>query len=120
MHHIRLIDLYNESLGPSLTLLYISIPCILTIFYNSKDTWEPEEHLAECPELVSEYSSHPNELPSSDDGILLGGENQENEDPEDDTPRVGFQRGLEPYKILGATSVGGDFGFLIKWKGKII
>lgn len=117
MHHIRLIDLYNKSLGPSLTLYQHTI---LTIFCNSKDTWEPEEHLAECPELVSEYASHPNELPSSDYGILLGGENQENEDPEDDTPRVGFQRGLEPHKILGATSVGGDFGFLIKWKGKII
>ncbi len=95
--------------------------CWVAVFYNSKDTWEPEEHLSECPELVREYENQGNEQPSEDeDEPLLGGENQENEDPEDDTPRVGFQRGLEPHKILGATNIDGDYGFLIKWKGKIV
>ncbi|CAE1178150.1 CBX1 [Acanthosepion pharaonis] len=57
---------------------------------DSENTWEPEANL-DCPDLISESTE------------------------EDNKPR-GFDRGLQPERIIGATDSSGELMFLMKWK----
>ncbi|CAB1336688.1 unnamed protein product [Coregonus sp. 'balchen'] len=68
---------------------------------RTHNTWEPEKNLG-CPELIAEFMKT-YKKPSSGNGGT--------------TPSSGgFERGLEPEKIIGATDSCGDLMFLMKWK----
>nr|ABF22449.1 chromobox-like 5 [Takifugu rubripes] len=111
--------------------------------YSDKhNTWEPEKNL-DCPELIAEFmktykkNSSSSSTPSGGGGKSSMSSTARPKDPgsakkrssddeeeggskskkkkEVDIAR-GFERGLEPEKIIGATDSCGDLMFLMKWK----
>ncbi|XP_022920695.1 chromobox protein homolog 3-like [Onthophagus taurus] len=79
--------------------------------YSDEDnTWEPEENL-DCPELILEYETTLNPINDFKDDIIEKRKNI----TEDNRPR-GFDRGLDPDKIVGATDASGELMFLMMWK----
>lgn len=106
-------------------------------FGESDNTWEPEENL-DCPDLIAEYENRlqtkqkrkqPSEpqaakkkktdstttptnasTASSSASVNLNEEEDANAQPR------GFDRGLQPEKIIGATDSSGELMFLMKWK----
>jgi hypothetical protein len=99
---------------------------------DSENTWEPEENL-DCPELISafedkvkkdrdEKSSKKRKAPSAsatkDDDSGSGSSSAKKKkvtEDEANKPR-GFDRGLQPERIIGATDSSGELMFLMKWK----
>ncbi|CAN7981338.1 unnamed protein product, partial [Ixodes pacificus] len=91
-----------------------------------ENTWEPQQNL-DCPELIAEFEEkRKKEDKKEDKKRSLSKVNGGAEDSapkkkakasseEDTTPR-GFDRGLEPERIIGATDSSGELMFLIKWK----
>lgn len=86
------------------------------IGYDDKDnTWEPEENL-DCPSLIKQYEM---------DKMAKEKERNSKKRKTDDNPKrgkddkkvQGFDRGLEPEKIIGATDSAGPLMFLMKWVG---
>ncbi|KAH8409264.1 hypothetical protein KR009_011391, partial [Drosophila setifemur] len=92
---------------------------------RSENTWEPVENL-DCPDLIANFeeslknnkketkkrlstSSTPETIRSKRKSFL--------EDDAEEQKKIGFERGLEPSKILGATDSSGHLMFLMKWKG---
>lgn len=97
---------------------------------DSENTWEPKENL-DCPELINDFEEKKKKSSEEkkDKDIpekkrkLNGTDNSESSTPkkkkksdEDNRPR-GFDRGLEPERVIGATDSSGELMFLIKWKG---
>ncbi|XP_076341874.1 chromobox protein homolog 1-like isoform X1 [Tachypleus tridentatus] len=95
---------------------------------ESENTWEPEGNL-DCQELIAEYEekrkkSAEDKKDSSDKKRKVNGTEGSETSPqkkkkkleEDNRPR-GFDRGLDPERIIGATDSSGELMFLIKWKG---
>ncbi|XP_045771131.1 chromobox protein homolog 1-like [Maniola jurtina] len=98
--------------------------------YNDEDnTWEPEENL-DCPDLISAFEEARKKKEAEGKG------NKIDKDPKkrkssaatpdlkgakksksDDKKTSGFDRGLEPEKIIGATDSSGELMFLMKWQG---
>ncbi|VEN46849.1 unnamed protein product [Callosobruchus maculatus] len=81
--------------------------------YNEEDnTWEPEENL-DCPDLIAAFEAQ------FEIAAPSGGEDADKSKRknivEDNRPR-GFDRGLEPEKIVGATDASGELMFLMMWK----
>ncbi|XP_071444315.1 chromobox protein homolog 1-like [Hetaerina americana] len=90
-------------------------------YSNEDNTWEPMENL-DCPDLISAFEKK-----------LEGGKKgkkqpapttvEDKKPPkkkhmaEDDNKPRGFDRSLEPEKIIGATDSSGELMFLMKWKG---
>jgi len=114
--------------------------------YSEKhNTWEPEKNL-DCPELISEFmktykkpgaASTPTSGGSKASTASSGrtketsSSKRKNSDDEEEVEPAnkakkkkeeevlvarGFERGLEPEKIIGATDSCGDLMFLMKWK----
>ncbi|XP_028309797.1 chromobox protein homolog 5 [Gouania willdenowi] len=114
--------------------------------YSEKhNTWEPEKNL-DCPELIGEFMKHYKKGSSSGASSTPGsasktsassmgrskesssskkkgsdddeeGESKPKKKKEDEILVArGFERGLEPEKIIGATDSCGDLMFLMKWK----
>ncbi|XP_033826018.1 chromobox protein homolog 5 [Periophthalmus magnuspinnatus] len=112
--------------------------------YSDKhNTWEPEKNL-DCPELIAEFmktykkgssggstpssggsktssmgrskESSSSKKKGSDDDDEEGGSKSKKKKEEDVLVARGFERGLEPEKIIGATDSCGDLMFLMKWK----
>ncbi|CAH0549105.1 unnamed protein product [Brassicogethes aeneus] len=82
--------------------------------YSDEDnTWEPEENL-DCPDLIAAYESQFDTSTSKDqdDSEKV---HKRKDISEDIRPR-GFDRGLEPDKIVGATDASGELMFLMMWK----
>uniref|UniRef100_A0A674C0R2 Chromobox homolog 5 (HP1 alpha homolog, Drosophila) n=1 Tax=Salmo trutta TaxID=8032 RepID=A0A674C0R2_SALTR len=76
--------------------------------YSEKhNTWEPEKNLG-CPELIAGFMKTYKKPSSSSSG----GRKKE----DDVLIARGFERGLVPEKIIGATDSCGDLMFLMKWK----
>merc|ERR1712044_133297 len=77
--------------------------------YGDEDnTWEPKENL-DCNDLIDEFENKRKSAPS-------GGSESKKKKGDDDKPR-GFDRRLDPERIIGATDSSGELMFLIKWKG---
>ena len=89
--------------------------------YGDEDnTWEPKENL-DCPELIeafekahSQRGRAPKPMPEKRKGMAGGEPKAKRKDGE--RPR-GFERNLDPERIIGATDSSGELMFLIKWKG---
>lgn len=86
--------------------------------YGDEDnTWEPKENL-DCPELIDAFEmarSKAAKKPEKRKAIGGVGEPKAKR-KEGDRPR-GFDRNLDPERIIGATDSSGELMFLIKWKG---
>ncbi|CAH1109834.1 unnamed protein product [Psylliodes chrysocephalus] len=79
--------------------------------YNEEDnTWEPEENL-DCPDLIAAYEAQ-FELSSNADEA----EKSKRKNITEDNRARGFDRGLDPDKIVGATDASGELMFLMMWK----
>lgn len=97
--------------------------------YTDEDnTWEPEENL-DCPDLIQifedarkkrEGESSKKRKTCSSSGVDKSGDvkgvNKQILIEEDNRPR-GFERGLAPDMIIGATDASGELMFLMTWKG---
>jgi chromobox protein 1 len=86
---------------------------------DSENTWEPEENL-DCPDLIAEFEDSlkkkkdaKKRKQAEDDG--LSKKKKKVVEEEDNKPR-GFDRGLQPERIIGATDSSGELMFLMKWK----
>ncbi|KAG5282563.1 hypothetical protein AALO_G00057390 [Alosa alosa] len=110
-------------------------------FSEKHNTWEPEKNL-DCPDLIAEFmktykkgsnppssggkSSNTSSTPRAKDGSSNKRSSAEEDEEggskakrkKEDAILVarGFERGLEPEKIIGATDSCGDLMFLMKWK----
>lgn len=88
---------------------------------NEDNTWEPEENL-DCPELISAFEeSEKKRLAQLEQSKKRKA--QEVVDAKNTTiakkkseRKEGFDRGLVPEKIIGATDTSGELMFLMKWK----
>lgn len=100
-------------------------------FSEEHNTWEPEKNL-DCPELISEFmkkykkmkegennkpreKSESNKRKSNFSNSADDIKSKKKREQSNDIAR-GFERGLEPEKIIGATDSCGDLMFLMKWK----
>jgi len=94
-------------------------------YAESANTWEPEENL-DCPDLISEYEDRmtakrkekeekkKKKEPEKDEGQPKKKRKVADVKEDDSKPR-GFDRGLKPEKIIGATDSSGELMFLMKW-----
>jgi len=103
--------------------------------YDDDDnTWEPEENL-DCPALIAEFEDNRKDkektaekkkegdkkekkrsLPAEDKKASDEKRPAKKKGTDDDSRPRGFDRGLEPEKIIGATDSSGELMFLMKWK----
>lgn len=89
--------------------------------YSDEDnTWEPEENL-DCPDLINAFEDARKKR-EKEEGAKKR-KTIDGADPKpskkkatDDKKAQGFERGLEPERILGATDTSGQLMFLMKWK----
>jgi len=94
--------------------------------YGDEDnTWEPVENL-DCEDLINEFERKLKEKKAKKDeaakrkSTSTPSTSEKSSDKkrkaDDDRPR-GFDRNLDPERIIGATDSSGELMFLIKWKG---
>nr|CAD7568276.1 unnamed protein product [Timema californicum] len=92
--------------------------------YSDEDnTWEPEDNL-DCPELINAYEENRKKkenIKKDDSKKRKSGPSIEKplksiKKEEQQKPK-GFQRSLEPERIIGATDSSGELMFLMKWAG---
>lgn len=99
---------------------------ILLGYSDAENTWEPETNL-DCPDLIQAFEDDRKK------NEALKKVDDKNKPRKPSTPPVveskpkkakieekkqqGFDRGLEPERIIGATDSSGDLMFLMKWKG---
>lgn len=83
---------------------------------DSENSWEDEDNLVNCPELVEQYEKKL--IDESRTGDEASAEQVENcEHVEIPTPQNPLQEGYTPLEILGVTNVNNKLRFLIKFKG---
>jgi len=89
--------------------------------YGDEDnTWEPSENL-DCQDLIEEFEKKRSAAKAKKEadkrkGGSSGSSDSKKRKGDDDRPR-GFDRNLDPERIIGATDSSGELMFLIKWKG---
>jgi len=97
---------------------------------DSENTWEPEANL-DCPDLIAEFEKDRTEKKKKEaekkrkqaNGEVEQGSQKKKKkvaevrsSAEDDNKPRGFDRGLQPERIIGATDSSGELMFLMKWK----
>lgn len=87
--------------------------------HDSDNTWEPKDNL-NCQELIDEFEA--NELKKTA-GSSKSKSDKKTSSSSGAPPAkkvkagpIGFDRGLDPEKIIGATDTSGELMFLVKWK----
>jgi hypothetical protein len=94
-------------------------------FSTDENTWEPEENL-DCPDLISEFEENrkKKERARKDDKRKKRGsslpedkKSSKRKHSDEDKEPQGFDRELEPERIIGAAESSGELMFLMKWKG---
>jgi len=93
--------------------------------YGDEDnTWEPAENL-DCEDLIEAFERKRTAEKAKKKDIDIkrksvsgtpGGADAKKKKSDDDRPK-GFDRGLDPERIIGATDSSGELMFLVKWKG---
>ena len=86
---------------------------------DDDNTWEPKENL-DCQELIAEFEKNYGQKKVSKEGdrkrkTMADGEPKAKRTP-GERPK-GFDRGLDPERIIGATDSSEELMFLIKWRG---
>merc|ERR1712008_511459 len=90
--------------------------------YRDEDnTWEPKENL-DCKDLIETYEKKRKEKTDKKKEADkrksgTGGDTASKKKKGDDDKPRGFDRTLDPERIIGATDSSGELMFLIKWKG---
>ena len=90
--------------------------------YGDEDnTWEPKENL-DCEDLIQAFEKARKDKAKKKEEVKRksgpggGSSDSKKKKGDDDRPR-GFDRNLDPERIIGATDSSGELMFLIKWKG---
>merc|ERR1712241_974223 len=91
--------------------------------YGDEDNpWEPADNV-DCDELIEEFErkraakkKDSDKRKSGAPGGSGSSSDAKKKRSDDDRPK-GFDRGLDPERIIGATDSSGELMFLIKWKG---
>lgn len=99
-------------------------------YSSEENTWEPEENL-DCPDLIQAFEdARKKKEKEGKDESSARKPGRKSTAPSDDPKataakrksttsedkKIGFDRGLEPEEILGATDHNGQLMFLMKWK----
>ncbi|KAL3199875.1 hypothetical protein MRX96_013444 [Rhipicephalus microplus] len=88
-------------------------------FGDSENTWEPEENL-DCPGLISQFEEKRKRKAESQSTKMkddADAPSRKKKKQDGDAKPRGFDRGLDPDRIIGATkSSSGELMFVIKWK----
>jgi len=86
---------------------------------DTENTWEPQENL-DCPDIISAYEDRSEkkkeEKKRKKEAETSGGKKKQKVVEEEDNKPRGFDRGLQPERIIGATDSSGELMFLMKWK----
>ncbi|XP_046738713.1 chromobox protein homolog 1-like isoform X1 [Diprion similis] len=98
-------------------------------YSNDENTWEPEENL-DCPDLIAQFEEQRKKREAAGSGKKDEKEQKKRKSSSTPTPTApskkkvtedkkpeGFDRNLEPERIIGATDSSGELMFLMKWKG---
>lgn len=95
-------------------------------YSNAENTWEPEENL-DCPDLIAEFEENRKKKEAASAGKHEDKEQKKRKSSSTPTPtqakkkaveeKKGFDRNLEPERVIGATDSSGELMFLMKWKG---
>merc|ERR1712020_147403 len=90
--------------------------------YGDEDnTWEPRENL-DCEDLIEAFEkkrkekSEKKKAEKRKSGATSSDASSKKKKGDEEKPR-GFNRSLDPERIIGATDSSGELMFLIKWKG---
>ncbi|CAM6002207.1 unnamed protein product, partial [Sphagnum balticum] len=99
-------------------------------YASSENTWEPEDNL-DCIDLVAEFEEDRKKMKEDSGvaekrtprraatrGIRYGDEDEDITSRSGSTSKTakgGFEKGLRPERIMGATDVSGELMFLMKW-----
>jgi len=86
---------------------------------DSENTWEPQANL-DCPEIIQGFEDAAKSKKETDKKRKResdAGVKKKKPAAEDDDGRPrGFERNLQPERIIGATDSSGELMFLMKWK----
>lgn len=101
-------------------------------YSNDENTWEPEENL-DCPDLIAQFEEQRKKKEAAASGKRHEEKEKKRKSASTPTPtqakkksiveekkpegKGGFDRNLEPERIIGATDSSGELMFLMKWKG---